>query len=160
MVEYRSTPPIPRSFGLLSSGSSYRFLPHTVPSPGCLSITPLATPGLVKPFGQPLCYSACTSYTCRTSTSLIALSLVPKCLFRPRVPLLPRYATSATRCRRDCDVTSPLLSQLLGEPNRISRRLPDYPNDRISRLLQNYLTGTRREGRDREDSGNMTSSPT
>ena len=48
MVEYHSTPPIPRSFGLLSSGSSYRFLPHTVPFPGCLSITPLSTPGLLQ----------------------------------------------------------------------------------------------------------------
>ena len=48
MVEYHSTPPIPKSFGLLSSGSSYRFLPHTVPFPGCLSITPLSTPGLLQ----------------------------------------------------------------------------------------------------------------
>ena len=48
MVEYISTPPISRSFGLLSSGSSYRFLPHTVPSLDCLSNTPLATPGLLQ----------------------------------------------------------------------------------------------------------------
>ena len=48
MVEYHWTPPTPKSFGLLSSGSSYRFLPHTVPFPGCLSITPLSTPGLLQ----------------------------------------------------------------------------------------------------------------
>ena len=101
-----------------------------------------------KPFGQPLCYSACTCYTCRTSSSLLPLSLVPKCLFRSRVRLPPRYATSAARSRRDCDVTSPLFPELLGEP------------DRISRLLRNYLTGTRQEGRDREDSGRVTSAPT
>ena len=26
----------------------FRFLPHTVPSPGCLFITPLATPALIQ----------------------------------------------------------------------------------------------------------------
>ena len=47
MVEYHSTPSIPRSIGLMSSGTSYRSLPHTVPPPGCLSFPPLATPGLL-----------------------------------------------------------------------------------------------------------------
>ena len=46
MVEYHLTPPIPRSFGLLSSGTGYRFVPHTVASSGCLSFPPLATPSL------------------------------------------------------------------------------------------------------------------
>ena len=79
---------------------------------------------------------------------------------RPRVRLLPRYATSATRTRRDCNVTSPLPPYLLGEPDRISRPLRNYPTDRISLLLRSYPTGTRREGRDREDQGSMTSTPT
>ena len=48
MVEYHSTPPIPKSFGLLSPGSCHCFLPHTVPFPGCISITPLSTPGLLQ----------------------------------------------------------------------------------------------------------------
>ena len=33
---------------LLSLVSRYRFLPHTVPSPGCLFITPLATPRIFQ----------------------------------------------------------------------------------------------------------------
>ena len=107
MVEYHSTPPIPKSFGLLSSGSSYRFLPHAVPSPSCLSITPFTTPGLFQTLRATSTLFPLYPYGCLTSISLLALSLVSKYLFRPRVRLLPRYATGATRSRRDCDVTSP-----------------------------------------------------
>ena len=46
MVEYHSTPPIRRSFGLPLSGTSYRFLPHTVPSSRGLSFPPPTTPSL------------------------------------------------------------------------------------------------------------------
>ena len=109
MVEYHSTPPIAGSFRLLSSLSSYRFLLYTVPSPSCLSIKPFAVPGFFKaPWASSTLFRVYVLYVsdlhrrCR-------LSLVPKCHFRPRVRLLPRYATSATRSRRDCDVTSPPL---------------------------------------------------
>ena len=47
MVEYHSTPPMARSFRLLSSSSSHRFLPHAVPPSSCLS-TPFTTPGLFQ----------------------------------------------------------------------------------------------------------------
>ena len=85
MVEYHSTPPIPRSFGLLLPGPSYSFLPHTAPSPGCLSFPPLATPSYVIPFWHPLCYSACTPCTRQIFASPLSVSPVPKCLLRPRV---------------------------------------------------------------------------
>ena len=47
MVEYHSTPPILKSFVLLSSGTRDRLLSHIVPFPGCLSFPPLATLGLL-----------------------------------------------------------------------------------------------------------------
>ena len=46
MEEYHSTPVVPGSFGQLLSGTSYRFLPHTVAFPGSLSFPPLGTPSL------------------------------------------------------------------------------------------------------------------
>ena len=149
MVGYHLTPPIPRSFELLLSGTRYRLWPQTVPSPGSLSFHPLATPRLRETLLAPsMCYSTCTPCTRRTSTFPLSVSLVPKCLLWPQVWSLPQYATSARRTRRDCDLTSPRPPLLLGEP------------DRISRLLRNYPTGTKREGRDREDFGRMTSAPT
>ena len=145
MVEYHSTPPIPKSFGLLSRALVIVSYPMLFLPPAVSPSHRLPHLAYSKPFGQPLHYSPCTPYRFLTSIFPLALSLVSKYLFRPRVRLLPRSATGATRSRRDCDVTLAPPPSLLGEP------------DRMSPLLRNYLTGTRREGRDREDSGIMTS---
>ena len=85
----------------------------------------------VIPLWHPLCYSACTSCTRRISTSFLSVSPVPRHLLRPASVVAPPNSTSARRTRRDCDRTSPLPPQLLGEP------------DRISRLLRSYQTGTK-----------------
>ena len=109
----------------------------------------------VKPFGQPLCYVPFTSYTCRTSTSFLALSLVPKCLLRPRVQLHLRYATNATRSRRDCDVTSPLPPQLLGESRPYLTTLSGVPNQpyltTLTELPRRYEARGARSGRLRKN---------
>ena len=119
MVGYHLTPPIPRSFELLLSGTRYRLWPHTVPSPGCLSFPRSQHPAYTKPFWHPLYYFACSPCTRRTSTFPLSVSLVPKCLLRPQVWLLPQCATCARRTRRGGDLTSPLSPSLLGEPERV-----------------------------------------
>ena len=119
MVEYHSTPPIPKSFGLLSSGSSYRFLPHTVPSPSCLSITPFTTPGLFQ--------------TLRATSTLFPvyalwvsdLHLPSRFITRFEISL-PTESAAAPPIRNGCNAISSGLRRDFGTTSFTARRARPY----------------------------------
>ena len=99
MVEYHSTPPIPRSFGLLSPGSNYRFLPHAVPSPGCVPIATLATTSLPRTFRE-------TSMILRVYVLYVPDPHLPSCFITPFEMSLPIARAAAPPLRNECNAFS------------------------------------------------------
>ena len=119
MVEYHSTTPIPKSFGLLSSGSSYRFLTHTVHSPGCLSITPLATPGCVQTVRA-------TSMLFRVYVLYVSdLHLASRFITRSETSL-PTANAAAPPIRNECNAISSGLRHDFATTSLTARRARPY----------------------------------
>ena len=119
MVEYHSRPPTSRSFGLLLSGAGCRFLPHTVPSPGCLSITPLATPGLFQTVRA-------TSMLFRVYVLYVSdLHLASRFITRSETSL-PTANAAAPPIRNECNAISSGLRHDFATTSLTARRARPY----------------------------------
>ena len=133
MVEYHSTPPISKSFGLLSSGSNYRFLPHAVPSPGCLSITPLATPGLPQTLRA-------TSMLFRVYVLYVPDLHLPSRLITRSEMSLATATTAAPPIRIECNAISLGLRRDYATTSLTARRARPYPATLTGISNRPYLT--------------------
>ena len=119
MVDDRSTPPIPKSFGLLSLGSSYHFLPHSVHPPSCIFFPPLATPGIIYSHRS-------TSMLFRLNAMYLSDIHLPSRLITLSEMSLPAGSVVAPPIRNECDANSSRLRRDIATTSLLDRRARPY----------------------------------
>ena len=118
MLDDHSTPPYPRSSGLRSSGSSYRFLLHTVPSPAVSLSHRLPPLAYSRPFGQPLLFRV---YVLHVSD----LHLLSRFITRSEMSL-PTASAVAPPIRNECNAKLSGLRRDFATTSLNSRRARPY----------------------------------